>query len=595
MYTPSAQPKIANWNGVGAVSIRRALRTGACAAAFGLVGACATLDPGAGDTLDAAPPLDPRTEISGGPLDAARAAYDVQRYTLAIAVDPDARSLNGAVTIDAKIVSATDEIVLDLDPRFEIYGASVDGEDADVMRDGPQLKVALGQAATPGATHSIIVSYAGKPHVAERAPWDGGWVWDETADGRTWAGVAVQGNGCDFWFPCKDHVSDEPDQGVVLKITVPEGLAVASNGVLKEVITSDTGDQTYHWATNQPVNPYNINITVAPFERLQDTYDGVLGVTIPIEYWALPENVDKARALIESDLKPHLAWFEATVGPYPWGDEKVGIVDTPYLGMEHQTINAYGNAYLGGPHGFDWLMHHELAHEWFGNVMSHTGEEGIWLHEGFGAYMQPLYARDVLGDVAHHHGLYAARLGVTNCAAIDPGVPLFSDVSYHSDVYSKASLVLRTLHVYLGEQGFWEATRELVYDTTDMASLSYPMTPIQRSTADFEAIVSKVAGKDMSWFFDVYVRHTELPKLLVERDGDILRLEWESRAGAAFELPVPVEIGGAEILAPMEGGRAEVRAPEGRKVRIDPKMTVLRHLDIARRGGNAPCPQDEDA
>jgi len=107
-------------------------------------------------------------------------------------------------------------------------------------------------------------------------------------------------------------------------------------------------------------------------------------------------------------------FYESTVGPYPFGDEKMGVVETPHLGMEHQTINAYGNGYKIDGRGFDWLLHHELSHEWFGNQLTNVNADDMWLHEGLGSYMQPLYDRWLNGDRYMQVSLAGQRRGLRN-------------------------------------------------------------------------------------------------------------------------------------------------------------------------------------
>ena len=111
-----------------------------------------------------------------------------------------------------------------------------------------------------------------------------------------------------------------------------------------------------------------------------------------MQFWYLPEHEAQAKELF-AEFAPMLDFFEQEIGPYPFGDEKMGVVETPHMGMEHQTINAYGNGYAKDGYGFDWLLQHEFAHEWFGNQVTNANWDDMWLHEGFGTYMQPLYSQ----------------------------------------------------------------------------------------------------------------------------------------------------------------------------------------------------------
>ena len=227
-----------------------------------------------------------------------------------------------------------------------------------------RLVIRLPRALAAGQQVTARIVYGGTPHVAVRAPWDDGVVWARTPGGRTWFGTTAEGYGCDLFWPCLDHPTGEP--GVVtLHITVPKGLKAPSNGVLLGVDTLLDGRTTWNWRVKHP-NTYAIALTVGPFEEISGTYRSRFGNTIPMAYWYLPGERAQAEALF-AEFAPTLDFFESTIGPYPFGDEKVGVVETPYKGMEHQTINAYGNGYAKAPEGFDWLFQHEFAHEWFGN------------------------------------------------------------------------------------------------------------------------------------------------------------------------------------------------------------------------------------
>ena len=142
-----------------------------------------------------------------------------------------------------------------------------------------------------------------------------------------------------------------------------------------------------------------------------------------------------------------LDFFEQAIGPYPFGDEKMGVVETPHLGMEHQTLNAYGSGYPEGEYGFDGLLQHEFAHEWFGNQVTNANWDDMWLHEGFGTYMQPLYGQYLEGDMADFAMLYDERLSVRNRFPLVSGRPRTEEQVYDDqagpgqDIYYKGSLL----------------------------------------------------------------------------------------------------------------------------------------------------------
>ena len=341
--------------------------------------------------------LPPDTARTGRPMSPTQQAFDVRHYRLSLRVMPATRTIEGTVDVTFNALDTLSAIQLDLDPDLDIRGATLGDVALEVSRDAGTVIVALGEPQDAGTRATVSVAYGGKPHVALAPPWHGGFVWSEV-DGTPWFATAVQTEGCDLWWPCKDTFADKPDEGVDVVISAPRGVTVASVGVLAGMTEGDDGFDTWHWTSRHAYAGYAIAINGGPYELVEKSYTGVNGTTYPVQFWALPENADKARKLIETDALPHLEFFERMIGPYPWGDEKAGFVETPHLGMEHQTINGYGEQYKRGKHGFDQLLHHELAHEWFGNVMTHARPEDSWLHEGYAAYMQSVYAEENRGQ-----------------------------------------------------------------------------------------------------------------------------------------------------------------------------------------------------
>ena len=492
---------------------------------------------------------------------------------------PDKKMIRGEGVTVLRALEPLEMVELQLDGRFDVSQIRVGGEVAAFERRGGILTVSLPHPADRGDEVRIAIRYGGRPHVAARAPWDGGFVWGQTDDGTPWIATAVQGEGCDLWWPCKDHFADKPDR-MEMHVTVPAGLSVALNGVLQSVDEKDDGRRTYHWVLGVPISDYNVSLNVGPFHRIETSYESVNGTTVPIEFWALEEHEKDARKLIDDDLRHELAWYESTLGPYPWGGEKLGLVETPHLGMEHQTLNAYGNRFRRDDHGFDWLLQHELAHEWFGNLMTHERLNDAWLHEGFGAYMQPAYSLHRFGEAAYLHTMYDRYLGLQNCTPVVPDGAPTSDEAFTSDIYVKGMWTLHTLRWLMGEDPFWRATRRLLYDTAEPWDLPFPIPPLYRSTDDFVRIASEEAGRDLAWLFDVYLRESDLPSLTAERSDGRLTLRWDVPGDRDFPMPVPVEVDGTTTVVPMSSGKGTLAAPADAHVIVDPRMEVLRRLPI---------------
>lgn len=284
---------------------------------------------------------DPTTMDTGLPLTEGLKAYDVEHYTLRHEIFPETKSIAGSATIAFTAIKDMDEIELDFDGVYDISAVKSEAGNALEYRETPsKLYAALPEPLSAGQTTSITVHYSGAPVVAENAPFHGGFVWSKTPSGKPWIATAIQFEGCDVWWPCKDHPTGEPKRGLEFYFTVPEGLSVAANGVLLDVEEHDDGRRTFHWNTNLPTNVYGAALNIAPYIRLQSTYNSITGATVPIEFWALEDHEEQARNLFENEFAASLASLENRFGPYPWGQEKMGVAKTPHVGMEHQTINA---------------------------------------------------------------------------------------------------------------------------------------------------------------------------------------------------------------------------------------------------------------
>ncbi|UJX27880.1 M1 family metallopeptidase (plasmid) [Pseudoalteromonas sp. CF6-2] len=525
--------------------------------------------------------LDPVIGDTGQALSAIALKSDVKHYDLALEVFPDNKRIKGIATTDFKLLAATQFVELKLDSRFTINEVSSKGEALKYERDGGVIRVDLGEQQEKDSVVSVAVAYQGFPHIAKNAPWDGGFVFSKTEQGEPWIATAVQGEGCDLFWPCKDHFADKADS-MRIRLTVPQGLSAVTNGVLQEVKPVGGNKQQFDWLLSVPASDYNIALNIGPYTRIQTDYTSVNGATVPIEFWSLKKNEQKARELIENDLRQQVTFFEKMLGPYPWGGEKLGFVETPHLGMEHQTVNAYGKKYKRDPNGYDWLLQHELAHEWFGNLMTHEKLNDAWLHEGFGFYMQPSYSLYKFGDAAYKHSMYSAYLGLKNCEPVVLDGQITSDQAFNSDIYGKGGWTLHTLRWLVGEDVFWQATRELLYGVNNTASLTYPIAPRYRNTNEFIAIINRLTKKDYQWFFNMYLKQAELPELTETYNGDTLTLSWQHPQIAAerFPMPVPISTNGIEKIYQMDKGELRITLKEADHVVIDPNMKVLRYLPI---------------
>lgn len=528
------------------------------------------------------------TTDSGRPLSDGLKSYDIEHLTLRLEVLVEEKAIAGSAAIRFEARRSMSKLELDFDGLFVIDKIEDSSGALDYTRDEAKLYVNLRDIISEGESHEVTVHYHGQPLEAARAPWDGGFVWSKTPSGKPWIATAVQGEGCDIWFPCKDHPAGEP-ASADFYYTVPVGLTAAANGVLIGVEQNGETRQTFHWQTNMPTNTYGIALNVAPYILIEGTYTSSNGTVIPLKFWAIEDHAEKAQQLFDREFAPTIEFFERKVGPYPWGHEKLGVAETPHLGMEHQTINAYGNEFKRGDSGFDWLFHHELAHEWFGNVMTHETVSDMWLHEGTGAFMQPEYAREVLGDAAFYAKMFGVYLKIRSCNAIAPREEFSEDQLYFDDpeglgpagdIYTKGTWLLHSLRYLIGEDAFWRSIKRLVYDTANPEKLAAPITPRLRSTDDFMRIASDEAGMDLSWFFEVYARRGPLPVLVDSENGSDLLLEWQTVDELPFPMPIPARVNGELRRIEFQGNSMTLTATSKSDVQIDPFMQVLRKLPI---------------
>ncbi|MBD8871465.1 M1 family metallopeptidase [Rhodanobacter sp. DHB23] len=532
------------------------------------------------DAAPGQPPLTALTKDSGTPMPAEQKRVHFDHAELHIAVKPATQSIAASATLTFSALEATDVLMVDLDRNLPVSAISVDGKPLPASAwSNPEgrLRIQLPQAVAKGGKVSATIAYGGKPHVAKMAPWDGGFVWSHTKDGQPWVGSAVEGEGCDLFWPCIDQPDGKPDL-VDLYVNVPKPLVAPGNGVLVGV--SDDGDtRTYHWRARHPTT-YAISINVGPYKELTGEYRSRYGNTIPLQYWYLAGEDAQAQALF-AEFPRMLDFFEAKIGPYPWGDEKMGVVETPYKGMEHQTINAYGNQYAKSGGGFDDLLQHEFAHEWFGNQMTNANWDDMWLHEGFATLMQPLYAQYLDGDATYYGWLDKLRTMVADRHPVVSGTPRTEEAVYEDarggpgqDIYNKGALMLESLHRLIGEQAFYDSIRELVYGRPDPKPGNFQ--PQYRTSADFMRIVNQVTGKDYDWFFKVYLYQAALPRLDVQRRGDTLDLAWQAPGNLPFPMPVDVQVDDAVHTVAMTGNHGSLTVPAGALVTIDPHSKLLR-------------------
>ncbi|MEP7076014.1 MAG: M1 family metallopeptidase [Acidobacteriota bacterium] len=532
--------------------------------------------------------LGSRPTPTGGPLMFEQAVYDVQNYDITLNVDPKTKSISGTTVMTARTNIPTNVIVLDLDTPYTISKIT-DGGGRDLKYERREGKIWIWFPFSKqlGEEIKTSITYSGTPRVAPRAPWIGGFMWSKTPSGADWVSVALQNDGADLEFPCKDHPSDKAATSS-MHITVPDPLIATGPGKLEGVKKNGDGTSTYNWHMTNPISNYSLVFNAAPYKTIEDTYKSISGDTLPIVFYVLPEDFDKGAKLV-SEQKKYLAFYEKYLGPYPFRSQKVGIVETPHLGMEHSTDIAYGNGFKFDADGTDWLLLHEFGHEYWANLVTASDWKDFWLHEGFQSYMDTLYQEYLHGQDAYLKGMANRVKGLRNKQAVAPREPKIAYQVYMAepdyinsdgDIYGKGALILHALRYLIGDEKFFNALHHMAYPTKEMETHTDGRQERLVTTDDFLTIAEQDSGMKLDWFFELYLRQPKLPKLLGSSASDCrekctFNLQWETPNNMPFPMPVDVIVDGKTQRIEMPNGKGSV-IYNGKPPVIDPQGWVLK-------------------
>jgi aminopeptidase N len=386
---------------------------------------------------------------------------------------------------------------------------------------------------------SIQFFYSGNPIVAKNAPWDGGFVFTKDQEGNPWIAVAVQGTGASLWYPNKDHQSDEPEE-VLIEAAVPNGLMNVSNGRFLGKKELANGYTQWNWKVNSPINNYNIVLNIGNYVHFNDKFKD-----LDLDYFVLPYNKEKAKTHFE-EVKDMMACFYEKFGPYPFEEDGFKLVETPYLGMEHQSAVAYGNKYRKGYLGtdlsgtgigmkWDFIIIHETGHEWFGNSITAADIADMWIHEGFTTYSEAVYIECRWGKAAALDYLNGIRRNIGNNATLIGKYGVNHEGS--GDMYFKGANLLNTIRsIYDDDELWWKTLKDY--------TLTYRHKII--STNDTEAFFDKATPVDLEPVFDQYLRHSAIPQLQLKTEGKNLFYRWQADV-KDFTMPVDVIINKEEV------------------------------------------------
>ena len=469
---------------------------------------------------------------SGGKLSPLQANLDIRHYAINLDVDMAKKSISGSTEISLDVVNKSDTLLLDLIHLYQVTKILVNNKPASYDQHDDKIFI-TSSAGFKAGNQKVYIEYHGIPPVAIKPPWDGGFTWEKDKQGNDWVSINIQAEGGKMYFPCKDHPSDEPNEGVDLKISVPAPLVVAGPGLLQGV-TKKKNKSTYHWKTNYTISNYCILFNIGKYKVVKDELVTVLGNKVPIEYYVLEEDTLQAKKVIETKKRDNQI-LEKYFGEYPWAKEKIGIAEVPNSGMEHQTMITFDNKFIYkniGGQEYSANLFHEYAHEWWANKVTNKDWGHMWIQEGIATYAEALAMFELGGEAAYDEIIAGHRKNVRNKKAIVPGEEATEEEVYSGgDIYGKGSFFMHGLRYLIGDELFFPSLKKLATDPA--YTYDHFVT-----TTDVEKLFSTQAGKDLKPFFDFFLRTTQVLDVTIKEVGF---QKYQIKVGNLM-MPLPFEV-----------------------------------------------------
>ena len=481
-----------------------------------------------------------------GSVTVERRWWDLKHYQLAVEVDPENKRIVGVNQIRFRVLESGRKMQVDLQLPLTIDAVTWGDVELPFNRQGNVFWIDFPVGLPVGSIQTVGIGYSGVPLEAANPPWSGGVVWKKDGQGKHLIATACQGTGASVWWPCKDHGSDEPDEGMDILITVPEGLKGISNGrLVEETHLADDRKRTFHWRVKNPINNYAVTMNVGDYVHLADRYEGEFG-GLDVDYWVLRGQGARAQAHFK-EVPRTLAAFEHWFGKYPFYEDSFKLVVVPFLGMEHQSAVSYGNNFGQGYNGrdlsktgvgllFDFIIVHESGHEWFGNSVTSQDIADMWIHESFTNYAETLF-------VDYHFTSKEANDYVIGCRElIKNDRPIIGAYGLHergsgTDMYYKGANMLHTIRQIVDDDEKWRRILRGINEKFFHQTVT---------TEQIENYISVSAGVRLQELFDQYLRSTEIPKLTLQRQGRKLSFKFEN-CNQNLSFPVKLDVNGGTV------------------------------------------------
>jgi aminopeptidase N len=503
-----------------------------------------------------------------GSITPERAWWDLTYYHLDIVVSPSDSTIWGTNTVTYRVIKPALTMQIDLQEPLKLTRAVQNNNDLVFKREGSVYWIQLPEKQQQGKVYSVILTYGGKPKVSTRPPWSGGITWKKDKNDLPFIASSCQGDGASLWWPCKDHMYDEPDS-MLISVNVPDNLMDVSNGRLRSVVKQKNKTATYHWFVANPINNYGVNINIGDYAHFSDIYKGEKG---PLEcnYYVLKENLEKAKLQFKQ-ASLMLAAFEHWFGPYPFYEDGYKLVEAPYLGMEHQSSVTYGNGFKNGYRGtdlstsgwglkFDFIIIHESAHEWFANSITYEDIADMWVHESFANYAENLYVEYYFGSKAGSEYVLGTRANILNDVPIIGNYNVNSEGSH--DMYYKGGNLLHTLRQIVNDDEKWRGI---------LRGLNKDFYHQVVKGSQIEEYLSEKTGLNLKNVFDQYLRDIRIPVFEYSVKGNELTFRWNSCV-PGFDMPLKIRVSDKEMFIypktlfttiKLPGENAEIKVDQG--------------------------------
>ena len=501
------------------------------------------------------PKLTERNRLLGDLLPE-RTCYDVKHYMINMDINVKKKYIKGFVDITATAMDDFTRLQVDLARKMRLNGVYFLDQKLKTTRKEDAVFVEFPRV-TEGENITFRVEYEGKPLEAKNPPWDGGFVWEKDKKGRPYVSIACEGDGAGLWWPLKDHIADEPDDGATMTFTVPEELFCVSNGRLLDVTANQKNKtKTYTWTVNNPINNYNISVQLGHYVSIQDTINRNGGVET-LNYYVLDYHEEVATNHFKQS-KDIIRFFEKYFGDFQWWDDGYKLVEVSYLGMEHQSAVTYGNnwdnwrgtrSWTSKYYGIvDGLLFHETAHEWWGNSITASDPAHMWIHEGMAVYSEAMYIEDKLGYNVMVDFLLDKRKGIRNKLPVVG--PINSNYWAFGDSYVKGAWIMHTIRHVIDDDELW-------FDI--LKSFAVKNAKSHVSTEDFlNHVIYKTRYNFQLIFYQYFYTHKP-PVFEYYQDGNKFFYRWDAVSG--FDMPIDINLNGVEL-------------------RINPKKEI-NHIDIS--------------